>query len=158
MSGLPFAVEAAFGLLFVATFITWLRRRDALSRDVMLIFATLAGLFFVTAFSAGRTDVPQGVGGVALALLLAQPVLTLRLVARIRRIRRSVLIAAVVVWAVTALPPIFVSPRLVWPLLLGGLIAFIVMDIAAAVYFWLEARKRVAAARARLTAAAAASA
>src|SRR6185369_15357600 len=75
-----------------------------------------------------------------------------------RRIRRGVLIGAVVVWAITALPPIFLGVRLVWPLLLAGLVAFVVTDIIAAVYLWLEARKRVASAKARLVAAAAGSA
>ncbi|HEY8134853.1 MAG TPA: hypothetical protein VIF08_02350, partial [Candidatus Limnocylindrales bacterium] len=157
MSGLTFAVEIAFGLLFVATFVTWLRRRDAVSLDVMLIFAALAGLFFVSAISTVSTN-QELAGALALALLFAQPVLTLRLVARIRPIRRSVLVGAGLVWALTAVPPIFISMRVVWPLLFGGLIAFVITDIVAAVYLWLEARKRVASAKARLVAAAAGSA
>jgi signal transduction histidine kinase/DNA-binding response OmpR family regulator len=156
VSGLTLAVEIAFGLLFGATFITWLRRRDAVSMDVMLIFAALAGLFFVSAFS---TSSNQGLAGaLALALLFAQPVLTLRLVARIRRVRRSILLGAGLIWVLTAIPPIFISALVVWPLLLGGLVAFVVTDAAVAVYLWLEARNRVASAKVRLIAAAAGSA
>jgi len=34
-----------FGVLFVATLVAYVRRRDPLSRDVMLIFVSVAALF-----------------------------------------------------------------------------------------------------------------
>ncbi len=80
-------IELLFVALFVATLVSYLRRRDALSRDVMLIFASLAGLFLVAGVGALFGTLPGPVIGVALALLLAQPLFTLRLANRLHPIR-----------------------------------------------------------------------
>ena len=85
MNPITVIVELLFGILFVATLSSYVRRRDALSRDVMLIFASLAGLFVVAGIAAFGVTLPDPVTGAALALLLAQPVLTLRLAHRLHR-------------------------------------------------------------------------
>jgi hypothetical protein len=52
MNPLTLVIELTFVALFVATLVTYLRRRDPLNRDVMFIFASLAGLFVVAGISA----------------------------------------------------------------------------------------------------------
>jgi signal transduction histidine kinase/DNA-binding response OmpR family regulator len=155
---LTLAVELAFAALFVATLATWLRRRDPLSRDVMLIFAAVAGLFVVSGIGALGGSLPDPVLGAALAFLLAQPLLTLRLAARVARVAPLVGMAVRVAWAATALPLIVLPIRDVPFVFLAGSAVFVVTNLAAATYLGVEARRRVGSARARLAAAAAASA
>jgi signal transduction histidine kinase/DNA-binding response OmpR family regulator len=154
---LTVVVELLFGMLFVATLISYLRRRDALSRDVMLIFASLGGLFVVAGVAALGVVLPDPITGASLALLLAQPVLTLRLAHRLRPISPAVRVAATVLWAATSLPMIVVPLRAAPVLILVGIGAFVLTNLVAAVYLAKEAARRVGSARIRLASAAAGS-
>ena len=80
-------LQLLFAILFVSTLITYLRRRDSLSRDVMLIFASVAVLFVVLGVNLVAGGLPEPILGAALALLLAQPLFTLRLVHQLRPVR-----------------------------------------------------------------------
>jgi signal transduction histidine kinase/DNA-binding response OmpR family regulator len=157
MNPLTLIIELLFGILFVATLVGYVRRRDALSRDVMLIFASLAGLFVVAGIAALGLRLPDPVNGAAFALLLAQPVLTLRLAHRIQPISRAIRVAATVLWAVTALPMLVLPERAEPVLFLVGIAAFVLTNLVAAAYLGREARRRVGSARNRLAAAAAGS-
>ena len=157
MDALTLIIELIFGILFVATLGSYLRRRDPLSRDVMLIFASLAGLFVVAGIAALGVTLPDPVGAAALGLLLAQPVLTLRLAHRLRPISRVVLVTATVLWAAPSLLMIVVPLRTAPVLILFAIGVFVLTNLAATVYLVREARRRVGSARIRLDAAAAAS-
>ena len=156
MNSLTFIIELLFIVLFLATLVGWLRRRDELSLDVMLIFGSLAGLFVIAGISALVGTLPDLVIGVAFALLLAHPVFTLRLAHRLRPIAMPVRVGAAVLWAATALP------LLVLPLreggaapLFAGIGVFVVTEVVAASYLWREYRRRRGAARRRILTAAA---
>ena len=157
MNLLTLIVELIFAILFAATLVTYLRRRDALSRDVMLIFASLAGLFVVAGIGALGVRLPDPVTGTTLALLLAQPVFTLRLAARLRPVPGPMLVLASLLWAVTALPMIFVPLSQVPFLVVAGAAVFVLTHLVAAGYLGREAERRVGSARNRLAAAGGAS-
>ena len=156
MNPITILVEVLFVALFVATFISYLRRRNALSRDVMLIFASLAGLFLVAGVGAIFGTLPGWVIGTSLALLLAQPLFTLRLANRLHPIATPVRVAATLAWAVTSLPMLVLPLTEVAPLVMAGLGVFVLTHVVAAVYIGIEARRRFGTAGRRLACAAAA--
>ena len=156
MNPINLIVELLFVGLFVATLVAYLRRRDALGRDVMLIFASLAGLFLVVGVGALVGTLPDPLIGVALALLLAQPLFTLRLADRLHPIAAPVRVAATLAWAATALPMLVVPLRQVPLLIIAGFAVFVVTHLVAAVYLGMEARRRFGSAGRRITCAAAA--
>jgi signal transduction histidine kinase/DNA-binding response OmpR family regulator len=156
MNPVTLVVELLFAGLFVATLVAYLRRRDALSRDVMLIFASLAGLFLIAGFGALVGTLPDVVIGVAFALLLAQPLFTLRLADRLHPIGAPLRVAATLAWALTSLP-LLVMPVRQAPLVIGaGLTVFVLTHLVAAAFLGVEARRRLGSARWRLACAAAA--
>lgn len=157
MNAVTFLILAAFVVLFVATFVTYLRRRDALSRDVMLIFASVAALFAIVGLRAVLGEVPRAVTAVGVAILLAQPLFTLRVVHRIRRVPAWLWMLAAAGYLATAVPLSVTSdpPR---ALSVAAALVFAATDIVAATLLALEAAKRVGAARVRLYCAAGASA
>ncbi|HEX5397040.1 MAG TPA: hypothetical protein VFX74_08125, partial [Candidatus Limnocylindria bacterium] len=158
MSVSSFLIEAVFAILFCATLITYLRRRDPLSRDVMLIFACLAVLLGVVSVSAIAGQLPDPVLGATIALLLAQPLFTLRLAHQLRPVARPIWIAALLGYGITALPLVALPLDGISVLIIAGVVVFVVTDLVAATYLAVEARARVGSARVRLGSAAAASA
>jgi signal transduction histidine kinase/DNA-binding response OmpR family regulator len=150
-------IEGIFVVLFISAVVGFVRRRDALSRDVMLIFGSMAMLFLVSGARAAIGSLPAWLDGVAFALLLAQPVFTLRLADKIRPIHRYVRIGVPVAYALTALPLIVLPLRQAAVLALVAIAIFVITDLLAAFYLGREARRRVGSARARLASAAAAS-
>jgi len=87
-------VTALFFLIFVWVSASYVRRRDPLLRDVMLIFATVAMLFLLGVVQVLIGPLPRPVAVLASVLLLGQPFLTLRLVGRVRPVRGWVFVAA----------------------------------------------------------------
>jgi signal transduction histidine kinase/DNA-binding response OmpR family regulator len=150
-------IEGLFGLLFVSALIGYLRRRDTLSRDVMLIFGSMAMLFVIAGARTLIASLPSWVDGAALAFLLAQPWFTLKLAGEIYPIHRRVRIAATWAYVATALPLLVVPLRQAAVLALAAIAVFVITDLVAAFYLAREARRRVGSARVRLAAAAAAS-
>ncbi|HEY8921143.1 MAG TPA: response regulator [Candidatus Limnocylindria bacterium] len=151
-------VSVLFGILFISAVVGYVRRRDALSRDVMLIFGTVAMLFVVVGARVVIGSLPAWVDGAALALLFAQPLLTLRLANKLHPVHRPVRLAATVAYLATALPLIVFPLKAVVVLVLAAIAVFVVTDLVASFYLAREARRRVGSARVRLGAAAAASA
>ena len=151
-------VTGLFGLLFISTVIGYLRRRDALSRDVMFIFGSVGMLFVLVGARVVIGSLPAWVDGAAFALLLAQPPLTLRLAHKLHPVHRPVRIGAGFAYAVTALPLIVLPLKTVPALVLAALAVFVVIDLVAGFYLGREAQRRVGSARVRLGAAAIASA
>ncbi len=90
--------EALFGVIFVsAVRQSWLRR-DAVSGDVVLVFLPMAIVLALEVFRLVYGDLDTTVGVLAIALLLAQPVFTLRLAGRVRSIPRWTVPLAVAAW------------------------------------------------------------
>jgi signal transduction histidine kinase/DNA-binding response OmpR family regulator len=151
-------IELLFAIVFVASLIDWLRRRDVLSRDVLAIFGSVSALFVSQFVGIVFGSTPPWLSALTAAAILALPVLTLRLAARIRPIPRAVPILAVVAYVTTALPLVFLPRPIPVPLTLIAVGAFILTEFVAAAYLFLEARRRIGAARFRLTLAALATA
>jgi len=158
MDLISIVLEGLFGLLFLSALVTYLLRRDALSRDVMLIFGSMAVLFVLSSLRAVTGTLPEWVDGAALALLLAQPLFTLRLANNLHPINPRVRIGATIAYLLTALPPIVIPLRQAGVLVLVALAVFVILDLLAAFYLFREARHRVGSARVRMAAAGAASA
>jgi signal transduction histidine kinase/DNA-binding response OmpR family regulator len=147
-----------FAILFVATLLAYIRRRDPLSRDVMLIFASVAALFVALGTSFFGVRLPDIVYGAVFALLLAQPLFSLRLAHQIRRVPGAIRGAAIVGFAVSAVPMLVLPIQSIGLLLVPAAAVFVLTHLAAAFTLVQEARRRVGSARVRLGSAAAAGA
>jgi PAS domain S-box-containing protein len=150
------------GLLFAAVcghaLVGYLRRRDPLQRDVVVVFAAPAMLFALSMVQAVTAAPPRWMTAVALVLLFAQPYFTLRLVGQVGRVPRWLYPMVLGSWVVTA-GPLAVLPRplsrsVVWV----AVTVFFAGQLIAAGYLAGEARRRAGAARVRLGLAAAATA
>ena len=140
MDPLRLTAELLFGLVFVVVGRTYLKRRDAISRDVMLAFAGLGLTFVVDVWRrlAGSTPPPVGIAiGV---LLLLQPLFVLHLVSRIRDVPRVVLVGAtgLLLGSVVAAAVLRSLPAL--PIVALGV--FVGIETLAAGLLLLEARRR----------------
>ena len=156
MDLLTFAIEALFALVFLWALAAWWRRRDLLSLDVVLVFSAMAALFALGLVRLLVGPPPPIVSGIAAALLLGQPVFTLRLAARIRPIPRQVLVAATGGWLLTALPLAAAGSSTPTAVVLAAVGVFVAAEVAAAVYLAGAARRRAGAGAIRLWIAAAA--
>jgi hypothetical protein len=108
--------------MVILLWVTWryVRHRDPLLRDVIGMFASVAMLFVVGLLRLFVAEPPRVVMMVALALLLAKPVLTLRVVSRLRPLPAWWWPASVVGWVLTAVPVVASAqqpvPRpVIWP-------------------------------------------
>ncbi len=144
--------------MVILLWVTWryLRRGDPLLRDVMWMFASVAMLFVVGLVRLFMGVPPRLLMTVAIGLLLAKPLFTLRLVSRLRPFRSWWWPVALSAWALSALPVLATAMRsvpkpLVWP----AVTVFFVMEGIAAWLLGVEARRRGGAARIRLWCAAA---
>ncbi|WP_310369137.1 hybrid sensor histidine kinase/response regulator [Catenuloplanes atrovinosus] len=138
---------------------SYLRRRDPLLRDAMWVFASVSLLFVLGVIQVFAESVPPVVTRVFLALLFAKPVITLRLVGRLRRVPWWALAGATVAWAGTALPVLLSRdvplPR---PVIGAASGVFFALEVLAAGLLAAQAGRRAGAARIRLRYAAAATA
>jgi len=156
-------IELSFAAVFVGAIVTYIQRRDRLSLDVILVFSAFAMIFALQIITATLGPPPAALSAVAIVLLLAQPVFTLKLVSDVRAIPRAVLPVATAAFGVTAAPLVaamIVSNVAALPaaLTLLAIGVFVVNEGVAAAYLWLEARRRVGSARFRLALAALATA
>jgi PAS domain S-box-containing protein len=143
-------ITGLYLVIFIWVTAGYLRRRDPLLRDVMLIFAVIAVLFMLGVLRLIIGAPPRMVAGLSSTVLLAQPILTWRLIGHLRRIPVWVLPASVLGWLITAAPVLLLPrplpPAARWPAV-GW---FFVADLAAGWLLGLEARHRGGAARVRL--------
>jgi signal transduction histidine kinase/CheY-like chemotaxis protein len=150
-------IEGLFAVVFVAVLLDYVRRRDPLSRDLVLVFGSVASIFVVQLIGLVLGTPPVWLSVASGLLILAQPLFTLRLTARLRPVPRAVIAAAVIGYLVTTVP-LFVIRPLPPALTLAALAVFAVTEFLAAGYLALEARNRTGAARFRLSLAAGATA
>jgi PAS domain S-box-containing protein len=149
-------VTSLFVLIFAWVSWRYLRHRDPLLRDVMWMFSSVAMLFVLGLVRLFMGRPPRPVMVLAIALLLAKPLFTLRLVSWLRPMRSWWWPVAATAILLSALPVLASATRpvprpLVWP-------AVAVFFIGEGVAAWLlgtQARRRGGAARARLRCAAA---
>src|SRR5690349_2036300 len=80
---LALIMEALFTAVFVRVLVGYLRRRDGLGRDIVLMFSALAVLFLTTLLSLVAGEPSRFVVLAGSVLLLGQPFLTLRVVRRV---------------------------------------------------------------------------
>ncbi|MFC7533237.1 PAS domain S-box protein [Actinoplanes sp. GCM10030250] len=150
-------VTSLFALVLLWVSWRYLRRRDPLLRDVMWMFASVAMLFVLGVTRAFVGSLSRGVMVVAIAMLLAKPLLTLRVVSRLRPVPSRWWLLAVGAWLITTLPVLAssqgpVSRPQVWP----AVIVFFTVELLAAWLLAGHARHHGGAARVRLWCAAAA--
>jgi signal transduction histidine kinase/CheY-like chemotaxis protein len=157
-----FLIELLFAAVFVGAVVRFVRGRDPLAIDVILVFSGLATIFAVQ-IAATFLPLHRAVQVLPVGLLLAQPFFTLRLVGHLRSVPRWLLPLAGIALLLSTIPLVFLaltSPDS--PLIAGlglALIAtFVVTEIVAAGYLAAEARRRVGSARIRLGIAAVATA
>jgi len=151
---LALTIELLFALVFLRALVSSARGRDPLGRDVMLVFSAMAGLFMVEVAERILGEPPGLIRSLASLLLLAQPYLTLRLVARLRPVRLRVRVAALFAYAATAVPMVLLGERASVALMLAAVTVFAVVEALAATYLGGEARLRTGSPRVRLAAAA----
>jgi len=153
MQPLVYLTEIIFVVLFIATLREYLRRRDPVSRDVMLSFSALAVLFVVSIWrdlGGGAPEIVSRVGG---GLFILQPVFTLHLVSLIRRVPRRLFWAGTLLLVGSAFPVVVLGIQA--PVLTAAVgIAFIGLQAAAGGYLLLEARRRSGPSAARMALAA----
>ncbi|MEN3304143.1 MAG: hypothetical protein V7603_345 [Micromonosporaceae bacterium] len=147
-----------FAAVFARTLVAYLRRRDPVQRDVVIVFAAVAMLFVLSVVRAWVEHPPRLVTDVALAALFGQPFFTLRLVGRVRRLPGWLYPVAVAGWVGTVGALVVVRPPLPRPLVWAVVGVFCVGELTAAGYFGAQAVRRAGAARVRLAYAAAATA
>jgi signal transduction histidine kinase/DNA-binding response OmpR family regulator len=140
---LVLAVELLFVILFLATLVQYVRRRDPVSRGVMLTFGALAALFVLTlvrTLTGGAT--PAILTIVAGTLFFLQPAFTLHLVALIRRVPTPVFLGATIATIGTGLPLIVAPTALPREFAFVAIGTFIAVEALSAVYLLIEARHR----------------
>jgi signal transduction histidine kinase/CheY-like chemotaxis protein len=139
-----------FTLVFARALVVYLRRRDALMRDVMLIFAAMAGWVAIDLYRREIGPAPPLVADLVVMVILGQPYLTLRLVTRLRPVPKWLMRVALVAFLATATPYLFLdSPTPVpWRLTVVGV--FGLAGGVAAGFLWAEGRRRIGSPRVRL--------
>jgi signal transduction histidine kinase/CheY-like chemotaxis protein len=147
-------VEVAFALVFCQALVAYLRGRDPLQRDVMLVFTAMATIFGLEVWRRVLGPPPAWLGGISAVLLLAQPYLTLRLVAQLRPVARPLRVSALIGFAITGLPFALGRPMPA-VVVLAAVTVFVAVETTAAGFLYREAQRRSGSPRIRLMAAAA---
>jgi signal transduction histidine kinase/DNA-binding response OmpR family regulator len=153
---LNFGVEVAFAVCFVTAAWTAVRGRDPIAWNVAYLFATLGSFLIVSVIGAVIHPLPGWLGIVVLAALLAEPLLALRLVDSLHRVRRGLMPVAIVAFVVVVAAVVVAMPAIPPPVLVAGLAYFVGLNLVTAGYFVAEAVRRRGSARIRLLTAAAA--
>ncbi|HEX8630327.1 MAG TPA: response regulator [Catenuloplanes sp.] len=146
--------EALFAVIFVHALVAYLRGRDPLQRDVMVMFSAMAGLFTVALATRLLGELPELVGDVSAALLVGQPLLTLRVVRRLRAVPPRVYRAALAGWLASAVVLVAVPGQLPLTAVIPIIAVFVFTEVMAAVFLAGQAATRTGASRARLLTAA----
>ncbi|GGQ44830.1 hypothetical protein GCM10010166_11740 [Couchioplanes caeruleus subsp. azureus] len=150
--------EALFTAVFLRLLVGYLRRRDPLHRDVVVMFSAMAVLFVLAVLSQVVGEPPRLVAVAASVLLLGQPFLTLRVARRVGPVPAAVYWSAFAGWLVSGVLLILGGEVLSPPAVLVVVAVFVVTEVVAAWFLARLAVARAGAARTRLWLAAAATA
>src|SRR3954451_14449518 len=148
-------IQAAFYLLFAVSIVRWVRHRGALELAVVLVFSSTAAIFAVSILNRVLPTLTPILSPAAVVLLVAQPLLMLRLVGLIVRLVRWLLPLAFAGFVV-AVAAFYATNRSV-PAILFLVTYFVVTEAVAGGILFAESRGRLGVPRLRLSAAAAAS-
>ena len=162
MDPVTFLIELLFAAVFIGAVVSFVRGRDPLAIDVILVFSGLATIFVVQTVST-LLPLHRAVQVLPVVLPLAQPFFTLRLVGHVRSIPKWLLPLAAIALLLSTIPLVVVALTSPGSPLIAGLgfaliATFVVTEIVAAGYLAAEARRRVGSARIRLGIAAVATA
>jgi len=141
-------LELAFFAVFAVVLLRYLRARAPLDRDVLAVFASVAALFAL-GWIGELIPGPDPLSTAAGVLLLAQPVLTLRLIAHFRTLPRALVVVVTLAflgsaaWFVVGITGNRVA-------VIAVVAYFVIAELVAALYFVRAARTRAGTARARL--------
>ncbi len=151
-------LDALFLLVLLGVLVAYGRSRDPVQYDVVLIFVAMSAFFVRDLILQSGGSLPAVVGDLFVAMLLTQPVVTVRLLGRLRPLARWML-PAMAVSCGAAQVVVFVQPS---PLPLWALLtvtsAMTGNGVAAAMLLIEEARRRPGSPRVRLQLAAASTA
>lgn len=144
MDEIALFAELLFLVLFIATFVGWLRRRDPISLDLSLIFSGLGLLFILQLWERVTGVEPPALLSQAVTLLffVLQPLFTLHLVSLVRRVPRAVLIGSSVLMLGLGVPTVLFAGSVPRELGIGAILAFVAIDVVAAGYLLGDARRR----------------
>ena len=158
---LVLAIELLFALIFVRALVDYAVKRDPLARDVALVFSATATLFFLDLAARSQAGaLPPLVKAAAIALLLAQPFLTLRLASHLGLVRGSILVTAFATYVFSTGVFVLLSlngQKTPLPATLVVVAVFVLTELCAAGFLLSHSRRRTGAARTRLLLAASAS-
>jgi PAS domain S-box-containing protein len=143
------ALQLAFIVLFVVVLVRYVRQPRRVHRDLVLVFATVVGLFAVNIARGLWPALPPAVGQLGTIILLLQPYLTLRLTAHFVPVSRQVQSAALA-WFGLAIAAVIVGIRGSPALTLFVVAYFVVVEAAAAALLLRASGRRVGYARTRL--------
>ncbi|HKS99720.1 MAG TPA: ATP-binding protein [Rugosimonospora sp.] len=154
------AIESIFAVVFLRSLLAFARRPDALKRDLVLVFFPFTSLLVLEVADRIRhsSTLPWLVTILAVAALLAQPYLTLRLVSSLRPVPRWSLRVALGVFLCSTVPFLVLGARSVPAVNLVVVVGYFAVQAYAAVLLGTEARQRTGAPQVRLALAAAATA
>jgi PAS domain S-box-containing protein len=151
------ALQLAFYALFGLSVLQFVRHRGALELSVVAIFGSFAALFFLSFLTALRPDIALMARPVLVAILFAQPIFVLRLIAQIRPVPRirllTAFVGAIAAWECVVLLPIAAPVAKSFGIVFA-VIYFFAVEIGAAAWFARESRRRYGVARVRLASAA----
>ena len=105
-------VEGLFAVVFVGALISFVRRRDPVSRDIALTFSPFVGLLVLTLWRSIFGPPPALLSAILGILLFAQPIFALHLVSLIRPVPKRVIVGAAIGLAASLVPVVIVRPLL----------------------------------------------
>jgi len=150
MNPVTVSIGVLFGAVFVQSLVSWLRRRDPISRDLTLTFSVLTIVAALSITGALVAPLPEIVSRLGFMYLLAQPLFTLRLVAQLTDVPRPALRLATGAFILTAAPLLTARLQVAVPILGVGFLVFAVVEGYAAFLLARTARRRTGSARFRL--------
>ncbi|MEO5703704.1 MAG: ATP-binding protein [Candidatus Limnocylindrales bacterium] len=157
MDPITIALQLAFYVLFGMSVWQFIHRRGPLELSVVAIFGSFAALFALTFVNELLPSISAVARPVLVAILFAQPLLVLRLIAQIRPVAPFrmwiAFLGAIAAWAAIVLLPVAAPAARVVGLIFAT-VYFFVVEIAAAAWFARVSRRRYGVARVRLALAA----
>ena len=149
-------IEVAFFALFMVALVGVLRRRGRVELDVLLVFATIVGLFSLQLLPLIKVTPPPWVVALAFVVLVAHAPFSLRLASDLARVPSWAIWASWI--ALALLGAGLLAPATARLMVLPLIGYFVLVDTGAAVAMAIGARRRGGSAQVRLLAASAATA